>query len=526
MQEPFLHQSIEALKAQFEQMKHADPAADPVAGLQLTGQVIDILNQAQQKLSLARGFIDIAGVMLVALDQRGRIASINMDGAKLLGYASTNELLSKDWFTTCLPEEMRASTREVFDRMLAGQAAHVEFHENTIMTRIGTRRHIHWHNRLWLDAAGNLIGTISSGRDVTEERRAVLESQARLEAVVKTAVDAIITIDELGTISSVNPATEKMFGYTSAELLGKNVSMLMPSPYRQEHDGYLRRFMKTDEKRIIGIGREVVGRHKSGSVFPIDLAVSEYSVGGKRMFTGMVRNITERKKLEHLVLEISSEEQQRIGRDLHDSLGQELTGIAFLAGVLQKSLAAKNHERAADAAEIVALANQTIDHTRALVRGLCPVNLEDEGLMNSLQQLAENVKDMHGIRCEFVCPSRVLITDHHTATHLYYITNEAVTNALRHGKPRRITITLKVTGDSGLLTVQDDGVGITGEKPGRGRGILIMHYRARMIGGTCDITSKPGSETIVSCTFKLVRPDKNRKSNEPSQSPTPRNPRG
>lgn len=516
MQQPHLHSSIEALKAEFDEFTrsldarsaHSNGSSSQVLGM--TSRVLDVLQQADQELALAHGFIDIAGVMLLALDTQGAIASINHEGARLLGYGDTQELIGKNWFTTCLPQEGRAATREVFDRLLAGRAA-VEFHENTVMTRSRARRVIRWHNNLWLDGAGKPIGTISSGRDMTEERRALLESQARLEAVVNTAVDAIITIDEAGIVESLNPATEKMFGYNAAELLGKNVSILMPSPYRQEHDGYVRRFLDTGEKRIIGIGREVIGRHKSGAIFPIDLAVSEHAVGGRRLFTGMIRNITERKRLEHLVLEISSEEQQRIGRDLHDSLGQELTGIAFLAGVLQKSLAAKGHDRAADAAEIVALVNQAIDHTRALVRGLCPVNLEDEGLMNALQQLADSVKDLHGVRCEFACPARVLIKDHHTATHLYYITNEAVTNALRHGKPRRITITLKVVADRGLLTVQDDGVGIVGDKPGRGRGVLIMHYRARMIGGSCDITSKPGQETTVTCTFKLVRPEKGRK---------------
>lgn len=526
MNEPGLQLSIENLKARFQDFKRsmrtlpAPQAKVAQEASELCAGVFELLQNSERKLSLASAFIDIAGVILLALDDQGTIVSINVEGARVLGYASNQELVGKNWFSACLPAELAQSTRHVFDLLISGQADRVEFHDNMVVTSIGTRRHVHWHNSAWLDEAGRIIGTISSGRDVTDERRALLESQARLEAVVKTAVDSIITIDQLGIMESVNPATELMFGYRASELIGKNVSLLMPTPYRQEHDDYLARFIDTGKKHIIGIGREVVGRHKSGSVFPIDLAVSEFNVGGRRMFTGVIRNITERKKLEHLVLEISTEEQQRIGRDLHDSLGQELTGIAFLAEVLQKSLASQQHARAADAAEIVSLVNQAIDHTRALVRGLCPVNLEDEGLMNALSQLAESVKDLHGVRCEFICPMRVLIADHHTATHLYYITNEAVTNALRHGKPRRIIITLKAAGDRGLLTVADDGAGISDKKKtGHGRGILIMHYRARMIGGSCDITSKPGQETTVSCNFKLARPEKIRKTNDPTQSP-------
>jgi PAS domain S-box-containing protein len=125
-----------------------------------------------------------------------------------------------------------------------------------------------------------------------------IESEARLRAIVDNAVDGIITIDEYGLILDFNPAAQRLFGYETAEVVGKNVKMLMPEPYRKEHDGYLQNYRDTGKRKIIGIGREVTGRRKDGTVFPLDLAVSEVQFGGRRLFTGIVRDVTERKRVE------------------------------------------------------------------------------------------------------------------------------------------------------------------------------------------------------------------------------------
>ena len=124
------------------------------------------------------------------------------------------------------------------------------------------------------------------------------DDDARLRAILQTAVEGIITIDARGLIESANPAACQIFGYSLEELQGRNVSVLMPQPDARRHDGYLAHYLRTGKAKIIGIGREVVGRRKDGSVFPMDLAVSELQVGGQRMFTGFVRDISERKRAE------------------------------------------------------------------------------------------------------------------------------------------------------------------------------------------------------------------------------------
>src|SRR5262249_35609349 len=158
---------------------------------------------------------------------------------------------------------------------------------------------------------------------------ALRDRQARLQAILNTAADAIITIDHRGIIQSVNSAAEHMFGYAAAEMIGQNVKMLMPAPYREAHDGYLARYLQTGEKHILGINREVEARRKDGSVFPADLAVSE--IEHLKLFTGIHRDLTERKQLEREVVEAASLEQRRIGQDLHDSVAQELTALNLLA---------------------------------------------------------------------------------------------------------------------------------------------------------------------------------------------------
>ncbi len=153
------------------------------------------------------------------------------------------------------------------------------------------------------------------------------DNEARLAAILRTAIDGIITIDEQGSIQSTNPAACRIFGYDAQELIGHNINMLMPSPYHEEHDRYLRDYLRTGDRKVIGIGREVVGLRKDGRTFPMDLAVTELPLEGQRGFTGIVRDITERKQaqarqaeLVKQLSELNEELEQRVRertRELH-----------------------------------------------------------------------------------------------------------------------------------------------------------------------------------------------------------------
>jgi two-component system sensor kinase FixL len=358
---------------------------------------------------------------------------------------------------------------------------------------IGIRRQI-----TDIPASKRMPKKLSGAKRLARSESAVKDSQERLRAILETAVEGIITIDEHGVIESFNPAAEKLFGYPAAEVTGKNVSVLMAAPHREQHDSYLANYRHTGQARIIGVGRETTARKKDGTLFPIDLSVSEVKLSSRRLFTGFVRDITERKRLEKEILEISEREQRRIGQDLHDGLCQQLAGIEMLSQLLAQKLASKSRDASARALEIAAAVRDSISQTRLLARGLSPVTLEADGLMSALAELAVNTGKMFHVHCRFDCPDVVKFDDHAAATHLFRISQEAVSNAIKHGKAGNIAIHLHTQESHIHLKVSDDGRGFPENfLAGSGMGLRIMQSRIGMVGGTLTIERQPAGGTSV-----------------------------
>ena len=215
-------------------------------------------------------------------------------------------------------------------------------------------------------------------------------------------------------------------------------------------------------------------------------------------------DVTERQRLQKTILEISSREQRRIGQDLHDGLGQHLTGIAFMSKVLQQKLAESALPESADAEKILKLVNVAVSKSRELARGLLPVMSETHGLMSGLKQLASEIEDLFRISCRFDCDDQVLIGDVNVATHLYHIAQEAVNNAIKHGKAKHVIIRLSSFKNGCTLTISDDGVGISDVPASdNGMGLHIMRYRASMIGGTLQVGRTPLGGTSIDCAFPV-----------------------
>ena len=201
-------------------------------------------------------------------------------------------------------------------------------------------------------------------------------------------------------------------------------------------------------------------------------------------------------------LDASNREQRRIGQDLHDGLSQQLAGIELMCGVLEQKLAAKARSEADRAGEIARHVREAIAHTRRLARGLSPVQLDANGLMSALQELAANVERMFRIRCRFQCDEPILIHNNAAATHLYRIAQEAINNAIKHGKAKKILITFRPMGDKHCLLISNDGVRFPSEtKQSQGMGLRIMEYRAGEIGATLQIHGGDGVGTTVTCAF-------------------------
>jgi PAS domain S-box-containing protein len=332
-----------------------------------------------------------------------------------------------------------------------------------------------------------------------------LQEERNLASAVLETVDALVMVmDREGRIIRFNRACEETTGYTLPEVQGKPIWDLLQST--EEIDRFKAVFRELNagnvdehhfQNSLTSSGGDTRLIAWSTTVLPASGEVPTYIVA-----SGV--DITERKHLEKTILDISSREQRRIGQDLHDGLGQHLTGIAFMAKVQEQKLAEKQLAEAADAAKIVRLVNDAISRTRELAKGLAPVVFDEHGLMSALQLHAAEIEDLFGISCHFQCDPPVLIVDDTLATHLYHIAQEAVTNAVKHGRARNILIRLFEADGRGTLLVRDDGKGLV--QPPRdhvGMGLQIMKHRADMIGGTLEIRSEAMQGTIVTCRFPL-----------------------
>jgi PAS domain S-box-containing protein len=212
--------------------------------------------------------------------------------------------------------------------------------------------------------------------------------------------------------------------------------------------------------------------------------------------------IAHRQRLEKQVLEIKEAEQRRFSNDLHDGLGQSLTGILFQVLALERTLEAEQHAMTSRAAKIAELVNQAIGEAHDLVRGITPVPLRPDGLMSALHDLVAELCTSELVACRFECEEPVYIEDNAAATHLYRIAQEAVTNALKHAGASQVTIRLERPGSQGLLSVSDDGRGFS-DNHSQGRGLNIMKHRARLAEATFHLRPNEPRGTVIECYFDL-----------------------
>ncbi len=244
---------------------------------------------------------------IIVIDARGFIQAFNPAAERLFGYAA-HEVLGQN-----VNVLMPSPDREQHDRYLAG------YLETGIPRIIGTGREVRGRRkdgstfplhlsvgRMEIDGRPAFTGILHDLSPRVEIEEALRKSEERLRSIVESAADGIIVIDDRGTIQAFNPSAERLFGYRPDEVLGRNVSMLMPSPDRERHDGYIHHYLTTGEQRIIGIGREVTGLRKDGTTFPVHLSVGEMVTEGRRSFTGILHDLSDRVALEHRLAEQKS----------------------------------------------------------------------------------------------------------------------------------------------------------------------------------------------------------------------------
>ena len=570
---------------------------------------------------------------------------------------------------------------------------------------MSSKKHVTTHPPVVSNRRNKATGTARQGKLVLSNRQELPKggkserTNNMLAAYFRFSPDAVIVVDEAGRITRVNDQVKSMFGYTSRELVGKRIEVLIPARFRGRHEEHRTRYMSGPRLREMGVDLDLYALRKGGSEFPADIMLSPVNTGDGRVVIATVRDVTEHKRveealrkshekletrvrertselayatqtavaafenrarqqsavaelsrralegrdltsvlddavslvtrvldvefckvleltenalclragvgwregsvgkaslpiglgshggftllssspvvvedlktetrfktpvfflehdirsgvsviihglgkpygilgahtrrqrsftgddvhflqsvadalaaaierraLEEELLNASSREQHRIGQDLHDSLCQQLAGIEFQNSVLVQQLS-KTPEAQAEAARIGELIRNATKQARALARGLSPVEIEPNGLMSALNNLAINATNLFQVHCSFECPQPVLLENRTSATHLYRIAQEAIGNAVKHGQAKKIVLSLKNVDQELVLTVKDDGVGFSQDGRGNeGMGLRIMEYRADMIGAMLRIDSVKGGGTTVACRLRL-----------------------
>lgn len=370
------------------------------------------------------------------------------------------------------------------------------------------------------DDDGGIVAISTVARDVTEHKRAeegLRDREARLQAILDNVVDGIITIDVMGIVEALNPAAEKLFGYAADEVCGNNIKMLMPEPYRSQHDGYLHNYNNGGERKIIGIGREVEGQRKDGVTFPMELAVGEMMVNGKRMFTGIVRDITERKKAERMKSEFVS------------TVSHELrTPLTSIRGALGLVLGKTMGELSPKAYTMLEMANRNSERLTLLINDLLDLEKIESGhlafefkrldliaLTGAALAANEEYARQHQVTLTFesALPCALVWGDEHR---LLQVFANLISNAVKYSPPQGVVqvSVCRNPAEGYRVSIRDTGSGIpdefrshifqrfaqadssdTREKGGTGLGLSVSKAIVEQHNGHIDYATETGVGT-------------------------------
>jgi PAS domain S-box-containing protein len=441
---------------------------------------------------------DFAHVGLVTLDAQGTVLDINRAGAALLGRERWS-LLKERFVALVAPEDRSMFSADLrrcvrLRAMVSGELSLRRGEGGLVVVQFGSMP--------VLDRRARVVQVETTLVDITDRKRAekaLRESEARLKAIMDNSPAMIFLKDTHGRYLHFNREFGHVFRLALEQTVGKTDAEIFPPKPAAAY--------RANDLQVIEAGVPMVfdefSLHDDGPHTSIVIKFPLFDGDGNiYAIAGIVTDVTDRRRLEAEVLQISEREQRRIAQDLHDGLGQHLTGIVHLAAVLQAKLAERALAEAPDAARIVKLLDHAVTQTRTLARGLLPVQLEAGGLMSALEQLAAMVRDLFRINCCFECPQPVSMPDNVMATHLYRIAQEAINNAIKHGRASQIKIELVDALEIITLTVQNNGLVVTKTRSFKdGIGLRIMRYRAEMIGGSLTFHSDAKRGTMVVCAI-------------------------
>jgi len=552
------HDNIESI---LELMKKSQSRVLPVfKGDEFIGTVTesDLVNYLYECSHELKGLRDeyiavtnLAGEIIVKFDKEGRWTFLNDCGCRFWG-RPREQLLGVKFADFVHPEDTR-KTKAAIQKVVKTRQM-VRGLINRQKTPNGWRT-VEWNGAPIFDESQNCCGIRASGKDITQHwqiEAALYESEQKYKTLVSHVPGAVYRCEFNGgrTMKFISGVVKEISGYDFSDFLDNRVlaySQIIHVNDRKMVEQTIREAVKhktvySMEYRIIradetirwvreqGQASFAAGRVQwlDGAIFDIterkrfedELERSQYKLECKvqeRTAELLAANkvlqkeIAERHRLEKEILAISERQQQRLGRELHDGLGQLLTGIALTSKVLERNMAAKSLTEAASVAKIARLINQGITQTRNLAKGFYPVDLHSYGLVSALKSLASNMEQLFGISCRFRCEGAVEVEDVSTKIQLYRIAQEAVTNAVKHGKAKNIAIIMSSSGDTAIIKIENDGEEMPAEHgKSSGMGLRIMRYRARVINALLDIRSGAAGGAVVTCTFEKKQADEHR----------------
>jgi len=435
------------------------------------------------------------------LDANGVQLEVNPALCLMTGF-SKEELVGKAPPFPYWPPEEYENIDAAFQKTLSGNLGDFEL---IFLRKSGERFPVIVSPSVIKNLDGETINYLATVKDITDRKLAEAKYLRELkfnETLVDHTAVIIVLLDRQGRMEHVNQATVDILGYSRRELLGRTpwgVGMMGP----EEKLRALERLKVLLKAGGSNPPRESILKAKDGTphVFALS-SVSTSALDGtvdRIIVTGA--DLTERNRLQREVLKISEQEQARIGHNLHDGVGQTMTGVATLMEALESDL---EGEQRTDAARIRQLVQDAIQEVRRMSHSMSPAAVKNRGLDGVLQLLADTIRINHRTACTCKIDPGIRIGDAEKETHIYRIAQEAANNAIRHGKPTKITISLRHLGETGcVLKIEDNGSGIkkTKAKASDGIGLQVMDYRANLIGGTLKITSKPRRGVTVTCRF-------------------------
>lgn len=513
-----------------------DISAQKNAQMELTAALAR--TEASDRIKSA--ILNHAGHAIIASDPEGIIHTFNPAAERMLGYSAA-EMMGLTPAIFHDPQEVEARAKQFsvelgetitpgFEVFVARSRRNLpNEYEWTYRRKDGTRFPVQLSVTALRDAAGGITGFLGMASDITVQKSIQMElanNETRLRTVIETVVEGIITIDSKGNVETMNPAAEKIFNYQANEVIGRNINMLMPEPYHSQHDAYLLHYLTTGQAKVIGIGREVVGRRKEGSVFPMELAVSEMSIDGRRKFTGLVRDISERKAMERMKNEFIS------------TVSHELrTPLTSIQGALGLILGGATGELPEKSLKLLTIASNNCKRLVRLINDILDLEKIESGKMifdskaieimplvqhaiDSNQAYADEFGVTFAVTHEH--PGAVVLADNDRLTQV--LTNLLSNAAKFSHRGGRVDVAVSSTEQRLRVSVTDYGAGIqeafrsrifkkftqedgtnTRQKGGTGLGLSISKAIIEQLGGVINYESEPGKQTTFFFELPLYR---------------------